>query len=63
MKDIQNKRVLHSEDVAAKRVVDVDLHGGVSAQLDHLPGRAEQEPAQHHHRQLQTRAEELDAGR
>ena len=40
------QRVLHGEYVPAQRVVDVDLHRGVGAQLDHLAGRAEQEPAQ-----------------
>ena len=37
------QRVLHGEDVAAQRVVDVDLHRGVGAQLDHLARGAEQE--------------------
>ncbi len=52
--------VLHGEHVTAQCVVDVDLHGGIGAQLDHLTSRAEQKAAQHHHRQLQSGGTELD---
>ena len=56
------QRVLDREHVSAQRVVDIDLHRGVRAQLDHLARPPSRKPHTDHHRQLQAGPAELDDG-